>query len=787
MNHISDRVSAQIERGNVDQLVRLKRADMLFTSAPQTMMLLLLVGMVYIYVQREHIDFNSLLLWFALLCSSIVLRGFILRGYQNASDVAVALSRWLWLYRGGAFISSLIFSSINFVFWDGQLDGYQVFTLSLLIGLSAGALVTINDVITLSIYVITLLLPVAGLALLGNSELQVGLGLLIVALSMVFIKFGASFNKTLTTSLFLRYENELLLKNLEQEKNRLDNRLGRILNDSSNEIYVIDADSLKFLQLNTRALSHLGYSEQELRRIRLPDILVGMDEAAVTALLQPMYGDGKGFVFHRGRHQCKDGDTYPVEIRLQLSQQEEPPIIVATALDITERNKYEQQLRRQANFDELTGLPNRHYMMSHIEHGLIRSRRSNKMLALLFLDLDNFKSINDSLGHSAGDELLQQAANRIRSVLRASDTPARLGGDEFIVMLEGLEKPDQAGVVAEKLVKAFSELFLLGARSVHATTSVGISLFPGDGETVEAMMQSADTAMYEAKSLGRSGYQFFSSEMRSTAEEQVLIASHLSRALERNEISVVYQPIMAFEGDSWIVAGAEALVRWKNDELGQVPPNVFIPVAENVGLIVDIGKYVLETACKEAREWPGNRMGKRFISVNVSSRQFRNGDLLACVDTALENSGLAPDVLKLEITESLLVQDSNDPLKILNALRDRGIHLSLDDFGTGYSSLSYLKKFPLQVLKIDQSFINDIGEDSNDEVLVTAIVAMGKSLGLDIVAEGVENRVQLEFLQQRGVDLIQGYYFSPPLDVVEFREFLLRQEQDKPNLKVAML
>ncbi|HFD87549.1 MAG TPA: diguanylate cyclase, partial [Gammaproteobacteria bacterium] len=647
MNHISDRAPDQFESQGVDQLVRTKRADMLFASAPQTMLLLLLIGVVYVYVQRNHVDYDLLLLWFAILCASIVLRGFIVRGYLKASDAAASLSRWLWFYRGATFVSSLIVSSVNFVFWDGQLDGYQVFTLSLLIGISAGALVTINDFITLAIYVVTLLMPVAFMLLMGDGELQVGLGLLIIALILVFIKFGAAFNKTLITSLRLRYENESLLKNLEREKNRVDNRLGRILNDSSNEIYVIDAESLKFLQLNTRALNHLGYSEQELRAIRLPDILVGMGDTTAEDMLQPMYDDGKGFLFRRGRHQCKNGDTYPVEVRFQLSQQEEPPIIVATALDITERNKYEQQLRRQANIDELTGLPNRHYMMSHIDQGLVRSRRSNTLLALLFLDLDNFKSINDSLGHNAGDELLQQAANRIRSVLRASDTPARLGGDEFLVMLEGVEKPDQAGVVAEKLVKAFSELFILGSRRVHVTTSVGISVFPGDGETVEMMMQSADTAMYEAKNLGRSGYQFFSSEMRSAAEEQVIIASHLSRALENNEISVVYQPIMAFHGNTWVVAGAEALVRWKSEELGQVPPNVFIPVAENVGLIIDIGQYVLETACIEARQWPENGAGKRFISVNVSSRQFRSGDLLACVDDALEQSGLSPAVLKL--------------------------------------------------------------------------------------------------------------------------------------------
>ncbi len=768
---------------DIEQLIRRNQTDMLFGRAASALLLLQIVGLIYVYVQWGHIEPKSLMLWYGALSLSSLIRALVVRGYQRDGNADQSVSNWLWRYRISVLFSAMTITCISVVFWNGEMDAYQAFTLSLLIGISAGALVTLHDFVALTFYVLLLQGPMALMSMLGENKLLVSSGLLELMLILIFLRFGATYNNTLRTSLRLRYENGFLLQDLKEEKSKLDNRLGRILNDSSNEIYVLNADTLQFLQINSRALDNLGYSCRELQVIRLPDILDGLDEAKVEQLLQPMRDGHKDYVFYRGKHHGKNGRKYPVEVRFQISREETPPIIVATALDITERNEYEQKLRYQANVDQLTGLPNRHYMTSHIEQGLVRSRRSGKRLALLFLDLDNFKSINDSLGHSAGDVLLQQAANRIRTVLREVDMAARLGGDEFLVMLEDLESPEHAGLVAEKLVNAFASLFPVDSRQVHSTTSIGISIYPGDGETVETLMQSADTAMYQAKRHGRSGYQFFSGEMREVAEEQMLIASHLSRALENKEISVVYQPVISIDGKTPRVVGAEALVRWHNAELGFVSPDKFISIAESLGMIQEIGQFVLNTACMEAANWPLAREGRRFISVNVSSRQFRNGDLLDCVDDALAYSNLPPEMLKLEITESLLIQDSQNPLEILNALRDRGIQLALDDFGTGYSSLSYLKKFPLQVLKIDRAFINDIGKDSSDEVLVAAIIAMSKSLGLDIVAEGVETWEQLDFLQQRGVVLIQGYYFSPPIAPGDFRELL--HNESKPLALVA--
>ncbi len=770
-------------RQDIEKQVEQQRLDTLFKGTGITVMSLLGTAAVYVAAMAAHAPLSQLLAWYAVLCVTTLMRLVLVRRYLALPAPPENTAPWFLAYRITIFLTGVTVGSIALIFWDGGIHTIQAFTVAILLGISAGALVTVRDFISSLLYATLLILPMGLRSLASDHPMLVASGLLELALLAIFFRFGREYHDTLVNSLRLRHENQALLANLEEEKQQLDNRLGRILNDSSNEIYVVDAKTLGFLQVNPRALEHLGYSLDEIRKLRLSDILYDMHDAAVRQLLQPMIEGKRDFIFHRGEHHCKDGRRYPVEIRFQYSENEVPPIIVATALDTTERQQYEQKLRQQANQDQLTGLPNRHFMLKHIAAALKRSQRNDRPMALLFLDLDNFKSINDSLGHSAGDELLREAAARIKSVLRKTDTAARLGGDEFLVLLEDIDSTDDAKLIAERLVEEFLRLFTVAGRRVHSTTSVGISIYPGDGDSVETLMQSADTAMYKAKQMGRSGFQFFSEEMRAEAEEHMVIASHLSRALNNDEISIVYQPIITIHNGHECIVGAEALVRWSSAELGRVPPDRFIPIAESLGLIQDIGQFVLDSACAEAARWPSIDGRRRFVSVNVSSRQFRNGNLLDCVDQALAKSGLTTDALKLEITESLLIQDSHNPLRILNALRERGIQLALDDFGTGYSSLSYLKKFPLQLLKIDRAFINDIGLDQSDEVLVSAIIAMAKSLGLEIVAEGVETAQQLEFLRQRNVELIQGYYFSPPLSGEDFRKML--EHRQTPAVALA--
>ncbi|NIA19059.1 MAG: EAL domain-containing protein, partial [Xanthomonadaceae bacterium] len=463
-----------------------------------------------------------------------------------------------------------------------------------------------------------------------------------------------------------------------------------------------------------------------------------------------------------------------------------PPIIVATVQDITERSKWEEKLLYQANFDQLTGLVNRHYMQSHISSAFNRARRRKQKVGLLFIDLDNFKTVNDTLGHDIGDEVLKQTANRILSVLRESDTPARSGGDEFTVLLEGLEQAHHVEIVARKLVRLFNKPIQVESREIYTTVSIGISIFPNDGQTVDQLMQYADMAMYHAKEDGRNTYRFFSNEMCHSSEERMLMANHLRHALDNDELSLAFQPKIDITNGR--IVGAEALLRWSSPELGPISPNKFIPLAEEMGFIEKIGTWVLEASCREARKWQELSAKKLHVAVNISPQQFRAGTLLDAVDQALKISGLPPEWLELEITESLLLQDTHKPIEILNALHQRNICLALDDFGTGYSSLSYLKQFPLQVLKIDRSFIHDLVDDKNDRTLVQAIIAMAYSLNLEIVAEGVENKQQLEFLQQCGIEIVQGFLFSPPVRADEFRKMLLVDAEKKSGTtKLSMV
>jgi diguanylate cyclase (GGDEF)-like protein len=389
------------------------------------------------------------------------------------------------------------------------------------------------------------------------------------------------------------------------------------------------------------------------------------------------------------------------------------------------------------------------------------------------MDLDNFKNINDTLGHDAGDELLKQTATRILTLLRESDTAIRTGGDEFTVLIENLEETTDADVVARKLIDIFQQPFAVKGQEIYTTVSIGISIYPDDGASLDQLMQYADMAMYKAKDDGRNNYRFFSPEMCRFSEMQMAISNHLRYALAKNELSIFYQPKIDISRGR--ITGAEALLRWHNHELGDISPDVFVPLAENIGLINELGTWVLEGACREAMRWQGISSEKLQVSVNVSPQQFRTGLLLEAVESALVLSGLPGDHLELEITESLLIQDSKKPLIILKNLHDRGVSLALDDFGTGYSSLSYLRCFPLQVLKIDRSFIHNLEEDQNSQTLVDAIIAMAHSLEMEIVAEGVENEKQLDFLRKRDVKLIQGYLFSPPVPAEKFRALLQDQ------------
>ncbi|HUL57201.1 MAG TPA: EAL domain-containing protein [Usitatibacter sp.] len=443
--------------------------------------------------------------------------------------------------------------------------------------------------------------------------------------------------------------------------------------------------------------------------------------------------------------------------------------MTGTSHDITKRKQAEERAEYLATRDALTGLPNRVLLHDRLEQGIFNAARHHTGFAFMFIDLDRFKTINDSLGHQVGDELLKRVASRLTACVRASDTVARLGGDEFAVILENLGGDDDEGAqqVAEKMIAAMGAPMLIEGQHLSTSCSIGISLYPNDGRDSATLMKNADVAMYYAKEKGRNNYQFFSADMNSRAQERLSVENYLRLALRRNELALHFQPRLKI--DSGELVGVEALIRWQHPRRGLLMPERFVGVAEDSGLIVPIGEWVLENACAQVEAWQRSVKPGLRISVNLSVGQMMDGErLYRAVEAAVRNSGIAPETLELELTESHLMQNIAEKAALLNRLGELGVGLAIDDFGTGYSSLSYLKTLPVDSIKIDSSFVRDIGRDANDEAIIRAIVAMAHSLRLSVVAEGVETREQLKSLRDLGCDEYQGFLESPALPAQDF-------------------
>jgi diguanylate cyclase (GGDEF)-like protein/PAS domain S-box-containing protein len=433
---------------------------------------------------------------------------------------------------------------------------------------------------------------------------------------------------------------------------------------------------------------------------------------------------------------------------------------IGVAADVTERKRSEDRLSLLANYDPVTGLPNRNLFSDRLDHAMRNAERNGTRVALLFLDLDSFKNVNDTLGHAAGDELLKQVAQRLTATVRTADTVSRLGGDEFTIILENLPRDEDAAPVAEKVIEQSSRPYPVMSRDLFISTSIGIALYPADGTSVDTLLMRADAAMYRAKASGRNNFQFYTKEANAGAHERLELGGQLRRALERNEYALHYQPqVDARDGR---VVGFEALLRWRSPEQGQVSPGVFIPILEETGLIVEVGEWVLHEACQWASRLSRADDDATLISVNLSARQFAHQDLHRAVENALGASRLQSRRLELEITESSLI-DPQMNIESMNRLKQLGARLTIDDFGTGYSSLSYLKRFPIDRLKIDASFVRDVASDPDDAAIATAIIGLAHALGLRVVAEGVETTAQLEFLRGQGCDEIQGYLVARPM------------------------
>ncbi len=481
------------------------------------------------------------------------------------------------------------------------------------------------------------------------------------------------------------------------------------------------------------------------------------------------------------RNYRKDGSLFWNELFVAPVRDSDGSVshFVGVLNDITDNRRYQEELEHQANHDSLTDLPNRNLLRDRINQAIVFADRYAQAVVIAFLDLDNFKLVNDSLGHDAGDQLLKLAAGRLASCLRASDTVARIGGDEFVLVLHFTAGDGMVGQHIQRLLSAIAQPFIINGREVFVTCSVGVSVYPQDGRDGDTLLRNADAAMYRAKEQGKNGFQFYTRELNERVSERLDLESDLRRALERGELAVYYQPQV--ELATGRIVGAEALVRWRHPSRGAVEPERFVMIAEETGLIVPIGDWILRTACEQIKAWQGASLPPLVVAVNLSARQFRQTQLADIVESVLSDTGVEPRFLELELTETVVMHDPQEAEIALRRLKSMGLRVAIDDFGSGYSSLNYLKRFPIDKLKIDGSFVQDLPESGDSAAIVLAVISLGHSLGLRVIAEGVERRSQAGFLRAHGCDEIQGYYYSAPMPAQEFTALL----RDPPAMETG--
>jgi diguanylate cyclase (GGDEF)-like protein/PAS domain S-box-containing protein len=543
----------------------------------------------------------------------------------------------------------------------------------------------------------------------------------------------------------------------------------KVFKQSSEGIVIADAHN-RIIKVNPAFSNITGYSESEVLGCNPGMLGSGChDRAFFRAMWHTLRSCGRwqGDVWNRH----KNGELYLVSLSLsQVSGAAgKPAQYIASFSDITERKRVEGELRRMAHFDLLTGLPNRALLGDRVTHALQEASRNHETVTMMFMDLDRFKNVNDSLGHRIGDRLLVAVATRIKGALREQDTVSRVGGDEFVLLLPATNA-DGAAHLAQELVGLLQMPFLIDEHELAIGSSIGIALYPGDGASFETLYKSADAAMYRTKQEGGNAFHFYTDELQRHSERVLLLENALRHALERDEMQLYYQPQRSFHDRK--IIGAEALLRWRHPRLGMVPPTEFIPIAESSGMIHAIGEWVLRTAVRQMRQWIDSGMGPIIVAVNLSAMQFRQKTLLDQVGAILDESGIPANYLELELTESVAFSDPEGAIATMDKLNTRGVRMSIDDFGTGYSSLNYLKRFKATRLKIDRSFVRNITENAEDQAIVTAIISLANSLGMQTIAEGVENPAQMELLRQKGCDEMQGYWLSTPLPAAQFESFI---------------
>ena len=762
-------MNSNISDYDKQSIIQSKLTRQLFSVGRASLVTGMLLACVLTYILVDVISATVLYSWLTLVIFLAIARAVFIATYLRSHvNNANASQNWLKKYRLLVFLMGAIWGSSGIVLFPDGYPQHQLFLIFMLAGLTAGGVVAFSaDLVCAITFASLSLVPTMVRLFIAGDNISVAMGVAIMLYLGFMIMSSWHTNRNIRENVSLHVEaaaREDLVRSSE-ERYRL------LLTHSPVGIFHYDTNLIVTF-CNKRFADFLhnsvdGVVGTDLNSLEFQSVFPALEKALLGGIGQ-----------YEGSYTVSYGDAMIWASFIcapSLDSNENVVGGIAIVQDISERKQAECTIENLAFYDSLTQLPNRQLLLDRLKQALSSSAHSGRDGALMFLDLDHFKILNDSHGHDAGDSLLRQVAGRLSACLHEDDTVARLGGDEFVVLLEGLSNQDttaatQAEVIGERILAFLQQPYQLGENEYQITASIGIAIFKDYEQSLEELLKHADIAMYQAKKAGRNTLRFFDPEMQNAVNNRVDIERELRRALENQQFQLFYQIQV---DKSYRIFGAETLIRWKHPERGFISPGDFIPLAEETGLIVPIGQWVLETACTQLKAWQQNPAARDLtLSVNVSAKQFHQADFVSQLKDVIKRYSINPLQLKLELTESLLLENIEDTIVTMTALNKIGIQFSLDDFGTGYSSLQYLKRLPLMQLKIDKSFVRDIAVDSSDRAIVRTIIAMAKSLELNVIAEGVETKEQRQILLNKGCEHFQGYLFSKPVPISKFDELL---------------
>jgi diguanylate cyclase (GGDEF)-like protein/PAS domain S-box-containing protein len=761
-----------------------KQIELLYTQSRLALLtalgVALFVGLYYWSVAERTL----LLSWFGMISFLSLVRLFLYQRFSRIKQKRFNTTLWLRWHLLLTFISGIAWGLLSLSYDTGWPVPHQVVLIVVIAGMGIGSFMAYSAVLEVFVvFLIPLLLPLEVSFFADGNQATTFLGGLVFLYAMGILLLAHRFHLTLIDSIHLSLSHQFLQQEVHSGTRRLmmteqalqssEEKFDQVLESSLEGFWDWDLICAQ-LYFSPRWKEQIGYTDDELlNTFETWESRLHPDEREeVMRKLQAYLNNPWGSWEEEFRLRHKNGDYRWIQARAKPTLDNKGKVVRLTGVhtDITERVIAEGQANYLAYHDSLTDLPNRLLFNDRVDHAIARAKRAEKRLSILFFDLDRFKHINDSLGHPAGDRVLTQVAGRLRKAVREEDTLARLGGDEFAVLIERVEHTQGLAVVAEKLLTRFKAPFEEEGHEFYLNASIGISIYPRDGETAATLLKNADAAMYKAKNSGRGSYQFYTEELTSNAYQHFTLESGLRQALINDQFELHYQGKISLQ--SGRLVGAEALIRWRHPEMGCIQPDAFIPVAEESGLIWEIGEWVLVNACLDAREWCGREIDFGHVAVNLSGVQLQREAFVASVRHVLQETGLDARYLELEVTENFLMRDAEASARYLNDLRQLGLSIAIDDFGTGYSSLAHLTRFPVNKLKIDRSFVINACQDPHNREISRTIISLGHTLGMQVVAEGIEEAEHLEFLRRAGCDEGQGYFISKPLPKAEFLDFV---------------